>query len=221
MVVFGNILVFDLFGEILDFLDVVYCECIWDWVWLYDWVIVLYWYCDLVQILLMEQGEVEVSLDGRLCGLCDGQFVYIFVLVVYGFCFWQGVEGMVLFFLCNVFVGLCVSGVDLDWWLLCLIKVVVNVYLIGFGWMLVQVFVVLGSYCVQMLVVLLYVILIIICEIDRVSDVDSIDGVLWCMLEFYVLVLCYMVDRWWFGDYVGVMLIIFGYLNWLCGQVVG
>ena len=221
MVASGSIPVFDLFGETSDFPDVVHCERIWDRARLHDWVIAPHRHRDLAQILLMEQGEAEVSLDGRLRGLRDGQFVYIPVPVVHGFRFRQGAEGLVLSFPRNVPAGLRASGADLDRRLSRPIKAAANAHLTGLGRMLAQVFAAPGSYRAQMLVALSHAILTTICEIDRASDADSTDGASRRMSEFHALVLRHMADRWRPGDYAGAMSITPGHLNRLCRQAAG
>lgn len=221
MVAHGSIPMFDLFGETSDFPDVVHCERIWDRARLHDWVIAPHRHRDLVQLLLMEQGEAEVSLDGTTRKLRDGEFVYLPVPVVHGFRFRQGAEGLVLSFPQNVAAGLRASAPELDRQLSRGFGGAANARLTELAAMLTQVFAAPGGYRAQMLVALSQAILTTICEIDRNGAAGPPDAAPRRMLEFETLVQQHMASRWRPGDYARAMSITTGHLNRICRQAAG
>lgn len=98
--------VFNLFGEVTVFPDIVHCERIRDRARLHDWVISPHRHRDMAQVLYMENGAAVVRLDGRETTLQDGGFVLVAPRVVHSFSFRKGSEGMVFSFPIHVLAAI-------------------------------------------------------------------------------------------------------------------
>jgi AraC family transcriptional activator of pobA len=88
--------VFNLFGESGDLPDVVHCETIAARSVLHDWVLAVHRHARLHQVLLVERGGGEVTLDGRVRTLRPMHVVNVPVGHVHGFNFVPGTQGWVL-----------------------------------------------------------------------------------------------------------------------------
>lgn len=88
--------VFNLFGESGDLPDVVHCETIASRSVLHDWVLAVHRHARLHQVLLIEKGGGEATLDGRAYGLRPMHIVNVPVGHVHGFSFERGTQGWVL-----------------------------------------------------------------------------------------------------------------------------
>lgn len=89
---------FTLFGETGAFPDVVHCERIWDRARLHGWTISPHRHHDMAQLFVMRRGRAQVRLDGQAFDLADGQVLFVPALIVHGFRFAKGTEGLVLSF---------------------------------------------------------------------------------------------------------------------------
>jgi AraC family transcriptional activator of pobA len=92
----STIKVYNLFGEAGDLPDVVHCETIAARSVLHDWVLAAHRHARLHQVLVIESGGGEVSLDGRIQALRPMHAVNVPVGHVHGFSFVPGTEGWVL-----------------------------------------------------------------------------------------------------------------------------
>lgn len=88
--------VFNLFGESGDLPDVVHCETIASRSVLHDWVLAVHRHARLHQVLLIDSGGGEATLDGRIYSLRPMQIVNVPVGHVHGFSFQPGTQGWVL-----------------------------------------------------------------------------------------------------------------------------
>lgn len=88
--------VYNLFGEAGDLPDVVHCETIASRSVLHDWKLAVHRHARLHQVLLIERGGGEATLDGRVVPLKPMQIVNVPVGHVHGFRFVPGTEGWVL-----------------------------------------------------------------------------------------------------------------------------
>ncbi|MGY3346741.1 MULTISPECIES: helix-turn-helix domain-containing protein [unclassified Bradyrhizobium] len=88
--------VYNLFGEAGDLPDVVHCETIASRSVLHDWTLAVHRHARLHQVLLIERGGGEATLDGRAVPLKPMQIVNVPVGHVHGFSFVPGTEGWVL-----------------------------------------------------------------------------------------------------------------------------
>ncbi len=88
--------VFNLFGESGDLPDVVHCETIASRSVLHDWTLSVHRHARLHQVLLIQSGGGEATLDGRIQVLKPMQVVNVPVGHVHGFRFEPGTEGWVL-----------------------------------------------------------------------------------------------------------------------------
>jgi AraC family transcriptional activator of pobA len=88
--------VYNLFGELGDLPDVVHCETIASRSVLHDWVLAVHRHARLHQVLLIESGGGEATLDGRIHALRPMHVVNVPVGHVHGFSFVPGTEGWVL-----------------------------------------------------------------------------------------------------------------------------
>ncbi|KRQ12662.1 helix-turn-helix domain-containing protein [Bradyrhizobium sp. DASA03076] len=88
--------VYNLFGEAGDLPDVVHCETIASRSVLHDWKLAVHRHARLHQVLLIERGGGEATLDGRVVTLKPMQIVNVPVGHVHGFRFVPGTEGWVL-----------------------------------------------------------------------------------------------------------------------------
>lgn len=88
--------VYNLFGESGDLPDVVHCETIAARSVLHDWVVAVHRHARLHQVLLIERGGGEATLDGRVYPLRSMHLVNVPVGHVHGFSFEPGTEGWVL-----------------------------------------------------------------------------------------------------------------------------
>lgn len=88
--------VYNLFGEAGDLPDVVHCETIAARSVLHDWVLAAHRHARLHQVLVVESGGGEASLDGRIQALRPMHAVNVPVGHVHGFSFVPGTEGWVL-----------------------------------------------------------------------------------------------------------------------------
>ncbi len=92
----STIKVYNLFGEAGDLPDVVHCETIAARSVLHDWVLAAHRHARLHQVLVIESGGGEASLDGRMQALRPMHAVNVPVGHVHGFSFVPGTEGWVL-----------------------------------------------------------------------------------------------------------------------------
>jgi AraC family transcriptional regulator, transcriptional activator of pobA len=92
----SGIQVFNLFGESSDLPDVVHCETIASRSALHDWVLAVHRHARLHQVLLIDSGGGQVTLDGRVHGLRPMHMVNVPVGHVHGFSFEPGTQGWVL-----------------------------------------------------------------------------------------------------------------------------
>ncbi len=88
--------VFNLFGEQGDLPDVVHCETIAARAVLHDWKLAVHRHARLHQLLLIEHGGGEATLDGRISPLRPRHMVNVPIGDVHGFSFVPGTEGWVL-----------------------------------------------------------------------------------------------------------------------------
>ncbi|MDA9435715.1 helix-turn-helix domain-containing protein [Bradyrhizobium sp. CCBAU 51627] len=88
--------VYNLFGEASDLPDVVHCETIASRSVLHDWNLAVHRHARLHQVLLIERGGGEATLDGRVVPLKPMQVVNVPVGHVHGFRFIPGTQGWVL-----------------------------------------------------------------------------------------------------------------------------
>jgi AraC family transcriptional activator of pobA len=88
--------VYNLFGESGDLPDVVHCETIAARSVLHDWMLAVHRHARLHQVLLIERGGGEATLDGREVPLKPMQVVNVPVGHVHGFRFVPGTQGWVL-----------------------------------------------------------------------------------------------------------------------------
>jgi AraC family transcriptional activator of pobA len=92
----STIKVYNLFGESGDLPDVVHCETIASRSILHDWVVAVHRHARLHQVLLIERGGGEATLDGRVYPLRSMHMINVPVGHVHGFSFEPGTEGWVL-----------------------------------------------------------------------------------------------------------------------------
>jgi AraC family transcriptional regulator, transcriptional activator of pobA len=88
--------VYNLFGESGDLPDVVHCETIASRSVLHDWTLAVHRHARLHQVLLIERGGGEATLDGRAVQLKPMQIVNVPVGHVHGFRFVPNTQGWVL-----------------------------------------------------------------------------------------------------------------------------
>ena len=88
--------VYNLFGEFGDLPDVVHCETIPSRSVLHDWTLAAHRHARLHQVLLIEHGGGEATLDGRVHPLKAMHMVNVPVGDVHGFSFVPGTQGWVL-----------------------------------------------------------------------------------------------------------------------------
>jgi AraC family transcriptional activator of pobA len=88
--------VYNLFGEASDLPDVVHCETIASRSVLHDWTLAVHRHARLHQVLLIERGGGEATLEGRVVPLKPMQIVNVPVGHVHGFRFIPGTQGWVL-----------------------------------------------------------------------------------------------------------------------------
>ena len=88
--------VYNLFGESGDLPDVVHCETIASRSVLHDWTLAVHRHARLHQVLLIERGGGEATLDGRVVPLKPMQIVNVPVGHVHGFRFVPHTQGWVL-----------------------------------------------------------------------------------------------------------------------------
>ncbi|MGE0288785.1 MAG: helix-turn-helix domain-containing protein [Bradyrhizobium sp.] len=88
--------VYNLFGESRDLPDVVHCETIASRAALHDWKLAVHRHARLHQVLLIERGGGEATLDGRVCALRPMRVVNVPVGDVHGFDFVPGTQGWVV-----------------------------------------------------------------------------------------------------------------------------
>lgn len=88
--------VYNLFGESGDLPDVVHCETIAARSVLHDWTLAVHRHARLHQVLLIERGGGETTLDGRVVPLRPMQIVNLPVGHVHGFRFVPDTQGWVL-----------------------------------------------------------------------------------------------------------------------------
>jgi AraC family transcriptional regulator, transcriptional activator of pobA len=92
----SEIQVYNLFGELGDLPDVVHCETIVSRAVLHDWKLAVHRHARLHQVLLIEHGGGEATLDGRVYPLKPMHMVNVPVGDVHGFSFFPGTQGWVL-----------------------------------------------------------------------------------------------------------------------------
>jgi AraC family transcriptional activator of pobA len=88
--------VYNLFGESGDLPDVVHCETIAARSVLHDWTFAAHRHARLHQVLLIEGGGGQATLDGRVVTLRPNLVVNVPVGVVHGYRFVPGTQGWVL-----------------------------------------------------------------------------------------------------------------------------
>ena len=88
--------VYNLFGESTELPDVVHCETIAARSVLHDWKLAVHRHARLHQVLLIEQGGGEATLDGRVYALRPMHAVNVPVGDVHGFDFLPGTQGWVV-----------------------------------------------------------------------------------------------------------------------------
>ncbi|MBI5321052.1 helix-turn-helix domain-containing protein [Bradyrhizobium sp.] len=88
--------VYNLFGESSDLPDVVHCETIASRAVLHDWKLAVHRHARLHQVLLIERGGGEATLDGRVHPLRPMHVVNVPVGDVHGFRFLPGTQGWVV-----------------------------------------------------------------------------------------------------------------------------
>jgi AraC family transcriptional regulator, transcriptional activator of pobA len=88
--------VYNLFGEFGDLPDVVHCETIPSRSVLHDWTLAAHRHARLHQVLLVESGGGQATLDGRMRALRPMDVVNVAVGDVHGFSFVPGTQGWVL-----------------------------------------------------------------------------------------------------------------------------
>jgi AraC family transcriptional regulator, transcriptional activator of pobA len=88
--------VFNLFGEFGDLPDVVHCETIAARSVLHDWELAAHRHARLHQVLLIESGGGQATLEGRVHALRPMHMVNVPVGHVHGFSFEPGTQGWVL-----------------------------------------------------------------------------------------------------------------------------
>jgi AraC family transcriptional activator of pobA len=88
--------VFNLFGESADLPDVVHCETIAARSMLHDWELAAHRHARLHQVLLIESGGGEATLEGRVHALKSTHVVNVPAGHVHGFRFEPGTQGWVL-----------------------------------------------------------------------------------------------------------------------------
>jgi AraC family transcriptional regulator, transcriptional activator of pobA len=88
--------VYNLFGESSELPDVVHCETIASRSVLHDWKLAVHRHARLHQVLLIERGGGEATLDGRVQALRPMHAVNVPVGDVHGFSFVPGTQGWVL-----------------------------------------------------------------------------------------------------------------------------
>jgi AraC family transcriptional regulator, transcriptional activator of pobA len=88
--------VYNLFGEFGDLPDVVHCETIPSRSVLHDWTLAAHRHARLHQVLLVESGGGQATLDGRMRALRPMDLVNVAVGDVHGFSFVPGTQGWVL-----------------------------------------------------------------------------------------------------------------------------
>lgn len=88
--------IYNLFGESGDLPDVVHCETIASRAVLHDWTLAVHRHARLHQVLLIERGGGEATLDGRVMPLRPMQIVNVPVGHVHGFRFVPDTQGWVL-----------------------------------------------------------------------------------------------------------------------------
>jgi AraC family transcriptional activator of pobA len=92
----STIQVYNLFGEFGDLPDVVHCETIASRSVLHDWTLTAHRHARLHQVLLIESGGGQATLDGRVFALRPMHMINVPVGVVHGFSFVPGTQGWVL-----------------------------------------------------------------------------------------------------------------------------
>ncbi|MGQ0684351.1 helix-turn-helix domain-containing protein [Bradyrhizobium sp.] len=88
--------VYNLFGESSELPDVVHCETIAARSVLHDWKLAVHRHARLHQVLLIERGGGEATLDGRVWALRPMHAVNVPVGDVHGFSFLPGTQGWVV-----------------------------------------------------------------------------------------------------------------------------
>lgn len=88
--------VYNLFGESADLPDVVHCETIAARSVLHDWKLAVHRHARLHQVLLIDSGGGEATLDGRVHPLRPMRVVNVPVGDVHGFSFVPGTQGWVV-----------------------------------------------------------------------------------------------------------------------------
>lgn len=89
---------YNLFGETRDVPDVIHCETIAARSVLHDWELAPHRHARLHQVLLVERGGGEITIEGRRHPLRPMQFVNIPTGAVHGFSFRPGTDGWVVTF---------------------------------------------------------------------------------------------------------------------------
>jgi len=88
--------VYNLFGESSDLPDVVHCETITSRAVLHDWKLAVHRHARLHQVILIDSGGGEATLDGRVYALRPMHAVNVPVGNVHGFNFLPGTQGWVV-----------------------------------------------------------------------------------------------------------------------------
>ena len=88
--------VYNLFGESSDLPDVVHCETVASRSVLHDWKLAVHRHARLHQVILIERGGGEATLDGQVYALRPMHVVNVPVGDVHGFNFMPGTQGWVV-----------------------------------------------------------------------------------------------------------------------------
>ncbi len=217
----GPIPVFNLFGETAAFPDVIHCERIWDRARLHDWAISPHRHREMMQVFAMRQGEAQVMLDGDVARLHDGQFLFVPALVVHGFRFRKGSEGMVLSFPLSVAAGLQAASAEIGRHLSRPFFGALDEGLLTLIGQLSDAFAGHGAYRGPLLAALSHALLTALCELDRAASAETVGGSPQRLQRLAALVAAHMAEGWRPGDYARALAITPGHLNRLCREAAG
>lgn len=84
------------YGTVWTTPDLLYCETIADQEKLHNWHVTRHKHADLFQVLMLQSGQAQVTLDGRTQALDAGQLLLVPQMVVHEFVFRPGSEGYIL-----------------------------------------------------------------------------------------------------------------------------
>ena len=216
-----SIPVFNLFGETDAFPDVVHCERIWDRARLHDWRISPHRHRDMVQVFHIEKGRAEAQVDGKELRYQDGAFLYVPMMVVHGFFYPQGVEGMVLSFPVTLVRGLAATSDDLPARLTRVILGRSSETLNELVPLLAKTFAGTGTFRASLLVSLAQAILTEVAEAAALADQESQPQAQRHMIDFDRLVRSNINRGWGVAEFAQELSITPGHLNRLCQSATG